>query len=52
MSIEKLIEELNKIAKNAYDEESDHSQADKLLLEFINNEEVTKAFNSIDKWYA
>lgn len=29
-----------------------HERADELLLEFINNEEVTNTFNAIEKWYA
>ena len=34
------------------DPESAHSQADRLLLAYINDTEVTEAFNGIDKWYA
>lgn len=33
------------------DEEVDHANADELLLEYIDDEEITKAFNEIDKWY-
>lgn len=29
-----------------------HEKADELLLEFINDDEVTNIFNSIEKWYA
>jgi len=32
--------------------ESAHVKADEALLEYIGDEEVTKAFDSIDKWYA
>ena len=35
-----------------YDLEKAHIKADILLLEYINDEEITKAFNDIDKWYA
>ena len=35
-----------------YDLEKAHIEADILLLEYINDEEITKAFNDIDKWYA
>lgn len=34
------------------DKEQDHNLADELLLDYINDPEVTRAFNSIDKWYA
>jgi hypothetical protein len=34
------------------DLESDHRRADDLLLEFIADEEITSAFNNIEKWYA
>jgi len=29
-----------------------HSNADEALLKFINDPEITKAFDNIDKWYA
>lgn len=32
--------------------EADHANADELLLKYINDPEVTAAFNDIDKWYA
>lgn len=35
-----------------YDLESSHLEADNLLLEYINDEAVTEAYNDIDKWYA
>lgn len=34
------------------DPESDHADADDLLLELIDDQEVTDAFNAIRKWYA
>lgn len=34
------------------DNEDTHIRADELLLEFINDKEVSEAFNNIDKWYA
>lgn len=38
---------------NGYsDREYDHIAADKALLDYINDPEVTKAFNDIYKWYA
>ena len=34
------------------DQESAHVEADDLLLWYIDDEEVTKLFEKIDKWYA
>lgn len=34
------------------DPESDHSKADDLLLELIDDAEIKQAFDDIDKWYA
>ena len=34
------------------DPETDHVAADNLLLKFINDKEVTKAFKAITKWYS
>lgn len=54
MTIEELRSQLRDLAncKHGYDPEADHGKADDLLLEFINDKEVTEAFNDIDKWYA
>ena len=35
-----------------YDTETAHQKSDDALLEFIDDEEVTKAFKSVGKWYA
>jgi hypothetical protein len=32
--------------------EKDHYEADALLLQYINDPMVTKAFNEIEKWYS
>ncbi len=48
---EKLIEYLKEL-KNHCDTESAHIEADNLLLEYINDDEITEAFKDIDKWYA
>ena len=40
------------ILKNRDDPESDHLDADKALLKYINDPEITKAFNDIKKWYS
>lgn len=34
------------------DPEADHVKADRLLLEYIGDEEITAAFEKIEKWYA
>lgn len=61
MTKEELIEKLkaikaeqvkNRISDSYCDPEADHLNADELLLEFINDPEVTKAFEYIEKWYA
>ena len=53
-----LLNKLNAIQERALDptkssdEEDDHVTADKLLLEYIDSEEISRAFNVIDKWYS
>lgn len=45
-----LVKRLNEC--NSGDPEADHSQADSLLIWYINSPEVNEAYNAIDKWYA
>lgn len=56
MDIAKLVSELENIAQESTrmgaDIEELHMQADELLLHYINNDDVTTAFNNIRKWYA
>lgn len=53
MTIEELREGLLKILnRTGQDEEVDHADADDLLLEYINDREVTDTYEAIDKWYA
>lgn len=43
------------LALGERDEESAmqaHEEADQALLAFINDSEITKAFNNVPKWYA
>lgn len=47
----KLLENLKEL-KKSNDEESAHIEADNLLLEYINDDEITQAFKDINKWYA
>ena len=48
---EDLLAKLKAYAKYD-DEELAHVEADKALLEFINDVDIQKAFDAIDKWYA
>lgn len=50
MNKEELISKLKTF--HTGDEEMDHIHADKALLEYINDPEITDAFEKIDKWYA
>jgi hypothetical protein len=51
MTKEKLIAKLKKLEK-IDDLEVAHYYADALLLEYINDADISKTFNDIDKWYA
>lgn len=48
LTIEHLLYELRLLGG---DREADHLEADRLLLEYIDDPEVTKAFENIPKWY-
>ncbi len=50
MNKEELISELKKCFSN--DEYTDHVRADKLLLKFIDDKDIEKAFNAIPKFYS
>lgn len=52
MTKEELIEKLKELHGENVDAEHNHGVADNLLLEFINDEEVTEAFEAIKRWYA
>lgn len=52
MNKEELIKKIKFIRDNGNDPETDHCNLDDLLLEYINNKEVTELFNSIRKWYS
>ena len=52
MTREELIKGLNDCATILHGEAEGHMEADRLLLEYINDPEVTKAFADIPrKWY-
>ena len=53
MTKEELILRLEEIHKtDEEDKEISHRQADKALLDFIDDIEVNYAYDEIDKWYA
>jgi len=50
--IDALLIRLRECKANDGDPESAHADADRALLDFIGDPEVTDAFEAIDKWYA
>ncbi len=51
MTRDELIEKLRDLAIES-DREVAHIEADKLLLEYINDDEVSEVFNSQEMWTA
>ena len=52
MTRDELIRTLKAVQKTMNDPELAHEEADRLLLEYINDEKVRAAFAAIKKWYA
>jgi hypothetical protein len=52
MTKEELLEKLAYLRKHNWDTEANHGEADDLLLEYINDKDIKKAFEEIEKWYA
>ena len=53
MTKEKLIGRLEQIkAKYGGDQEAAHMYADEALLEYIDDNDISEAYEAIDKWYA
>lgn len=50
MTLDELQDQLRALIDHG-DPVEDHSTADRLLLEYIGDDEVTKAFERIDKFY-
>jgi hypothetical protein len=48
---EKLLRKLAKCAAQA-DTEGAHYDADRALVKYINDPEITAAYDAVDKWYA
>lgn len=52
MNVEELIEKLKELQKSNNGKHMNHIEADNLLLDFIGDEDVYRAFKKIEKWYA
>ena len=52
MTKHQLIEALGKLNGSPGGAEDWHYEADRLLLEYINDAEIKAAFDDVDKWYA
>jgi hypothetical protein len=48
---EELLEELKKL-QDGDDKETDHIEADKLLLRYIYDKDITEEYTKIAKWYS
>ncbi len=51
MTKEELVAKLKALSYNL-DLEDRHIEADRLLLEYINDKDIENAFNELSKWYA
>lgn len=51
MTKEELIKKLEELQKDT-DLERSHGEADDLLLEYINDNDIREAYDKLDKWYA
>jgi len=56
MTKDELLTELRKLDAEVNpdwrDYEGDHINADKLLIEYINDPEIAEAYSNVGKWYA
>jgi hypothetical protein len=52
ISREDLLRNLKELAELKHDPEVAHSEADELLLQYINDPEIEKAFEEVPKWYS
>jgi hypothetical protein len=48
---DKLIQELTELGDDRQDPEMSHRKADELLLKYINDHEITRAYDSVSKYY-
>ncbi len=47
-----LLAALKEMAHSHYDPEVAHREAERLLLQYINDPRITVAFDALEKWYA
>ena len=54
MTKKELLAKLQKIKQEEYERGADctHEDADELLIEYINDENIKKAFKTLTKWYS
>lgn len=52
MTKEELLKILNENASQSGDHEIEHINCDEALLTYINDPDITEAFNRGNKWYA
>lgn len=52
MSKDELLVKLKALHGDDLDSEAAHIEADEWLLEYINDAEISEAYNEIEKWYA
>ena len=52
ISRQALFLRLKQIRDNCGDTETAHIQADRALLAFIDDPEITLAYNAVERWYA
>lgn len=52
ISREELISKLKELIGDETDPEASHAEADELLLNYINDPEIEKAFEEVPKWYS
>ncbi|MFA5385737.1 MAG: hypothetical protein WC364_13970 [Eubacteriales bacterium] len=51
MTKDELLKKLTECQSNG-DPEVAHDEADKALLEYINDKKITEAYEKIERWYA
>jgi len=49
---ERILHRLRELSSDPIDTESGHGEADDLLLELIDDQEIADAYNTINKWYS
>ena len=53
MTKDELVAEMQRIIlANRVDPEASHAEVDDLLVQYINDPEVTELFDKMEKWYA